>query len=140
MIIVLGIILVLAVVFGPGLWARWMLARHGDPRPDFPGTGGELARHLLDEGGLSEIRVEITTDDGEHRIIVSDNGQGVAEQDRERIFEAFQTGSGPARSRDRSSGIGLAIVKKIAEAHGGRAWVESDRHPGARLHVAFPSV
>lgn len=63
MIVILGIILVLAAVFGPGLWARWVLARHGDPRPDFPGTGGELARHLLDEGGLAEIRVEITEED-----------------------------------------------------------------------------
>ena len=65
MIIILGIILVLALVFGPSLWARWMLARHGDPRPDFPGTGGELARHLLDEGGLREVRVE-TTHEGDH--------------------------------------------------------------------------
>ena len=65
MVVILGIILVLAAVFGPGLWARWVLARHGDPRPDFPGTGGELARHLLDEGGLAEIRVEITGE-GDH--------------------------------------------------------------------------
>lgn len=65
MVVILGIIVVLAVVFGPGLWARWVLARHGDPRSDFLGAGGELARHLLDEGGLAEIRVEITGE-GDH--------------------------------------------------------------------------
>ena len=65
LVVILGIILVLAAIFGPGLWARWVLARHSDPRPDFPGTGGELARHLLDEGGLAEIGVEITGD-GDH--------------------------------------------------------------------------
>jgi len=65
LIVIVGVIVVLAAVFGPGLWARWVMARHGDPRPDFPGTGGELARHLLDDGGLAEIRVE-STGEGDH--------------------------------------------------------------------------
>ncbi len=54
------IALILGLVFGPGLWARWVLSRHADDRPDFPGTGGELARHLLDEAGLETVRVEHT--------------------------------------------------------------------------------
>ncbi len=54
-----------AAVFGPALWTRWIMARHADDRPDFPGTGGELARHLLDEAGLREIGVE-ETDVGDH--------------------------------------------------------------------------
>ena len=62
--ILIGII-VLAVVFGPSLWARAVLSWYGDDRPDFPGTGGELARHLLDEGGLAEVKVEVT-DLGDH--------------------------------------------------------------------------
>jgi hypothetical protein len=53
-------IAVLAVVFGPALWARGILAWHGDDRPDFPGSGGELARHLLDESGLEAVKVEAT--------------------------------------------------------------------------------
>jgi Zn-dependent membrane protease YugP len=59
------IALILGLVFGPGLWARWVLSRHADDRPDFPGTGGELARHLLDEAGLETVRVE-HTDQGDH--------------------------------------------------------------------------
>ena len=58
-------IAVLAAVFGPSLWARGVLAWYGDDRPDFPGTGGELARHLLDEGGLAGVKVE-ATDAGDH--------------------------------------------------------------------------
>ena len=50
--------IVLLVVFGPSLWARSVLRWHAEPRPDFPGTGGELARHLLDENGLESVTVE----------------------------------------------------------------------------------
>lgn len=59
------IVVVLALVFGPSFWARWVLARHSNDRPDFPGTGGELARHLLDEAGLQAVPVE-QTDRGDH--------------------------------------------------------------------------
>jgi Zn-dependent membrane protease YugP len=58
-------LIVLAIVFGPQLWVRHVLARHATDRPDLPGTGGELARHLLDEAGLRGVAVEIT-DAGDH--------------------------------------------------------------------------
>lgn len=64
-LILLGLAAVLAAVFGPSLWAKWVLNRHAAPRSDFPGTGGELARHLLDSSGLQEIRVDIA-DEGDH--------------------------------------------------------------------------
>ena len=51
---------IVAVVFGPSLWARWVLFRYGKHRADFPGTGGELARHLLDTAGLEAVPVEMT--------------------------------------------------------------------------------
>src|SRR5882724_6145013 len=60
-----GALLVLAIVFGPQLWIRRVLAQHGTERPDFPGTGAELARHLLDEAGLQAVPVE-ETDKGDH--------------------------------------------------------------------------
>ncbi len=58
-------IAVVAAVFGPSIWARTVLKWYGDDRPDFPGTGGELARHLLDEGGLTQVKLEVT-DLGDH--------------------------------------------------------------------------
>jgi len=65
--IILGLatVMLLAVLFGPQVWVRRVLTRHGVDRPDLPGTGGELARHLLDEAGLRTVKVELTRD-GDH--------------------------------------------------------------------------
>lgn len=57
-LVALGIIALLALIFGPQLWIRSTMARHSRARADFPGTGGELARHLLDEAGLTHVKVE----------------------------------------------------------------------------------
>jgi hypothetical protein len=51
-------LLILGLIFGPQAWIRSVMSRHGQERADFPGTGGELARHLLDEAGLQEVKVE----------------------------------------------------------------------------------
>lgn len=56
----IGVLLILALTILPTLWVRAVLARHGRNRPDFPGTGGELARHLLDGMGLEAVKVEET--------------------------------------------------------------------------------
>ena len=58
-LLLLGL-LVLALLFGPQLWARYTLQRHSKPRPDFPGSGGQLARHLLDRYRLDHVQVEST--------------------------------------------------------------------------------
>src|SRR5258708_18723125 len=64
-LLAVGALVFLAIVFGPQLWIRRVLAQHGGERPDFPGTGAELARHLLDEAGLQAVPVE-ETDKGDH--------------------------------------------------------------------------
>lgn len=60
-----AMMLLIAMVFGlavlPQMWVRRTLQQHSQERPDFPGTGGEFARHLLDEMRLSHVRVEETT-------------------------------------------------------------------------------
>ncbi len=61
----LSVVLVLLLVFGPQLWIQHAMRKHGGERPDLPGTGGELARHLLDEAGLADVPVE-ATDIGDH--------------------------------------------------------------------------
>jgi Zn-dependent membrane protease YugP len=60
-----GILLLLAVVFGPQMWVRHAMRRHAAERDDFPGTGGELARHLLDLADLRDVEVEIAPQ-GDH--------------------------------------------------------------------------
>ena len=62
--IILGII-VFAVVFGPQIWAKRTFARYSQPQDHFPGTGGELARHLLNMSNLNEIKLE-ETETGDH--------------------------------------------------------------------------
>ncbi|TKB65397.1 MAG: zinc metallopeptidase [Nitrospira sp.] len=63
--VVLLLIIVAIVIFGPQLWTRRVFAQHSTPRPDYPGTGAELARHLLDQLDLQHIKVEMTQQ-GDH--------------------------------------------------------------------------
>jgi Zn-dependent membrane protease YugP len=58
--VILGLLLIIALAVLPSLWVRAVIARHSVNRPDFPGTGGELARHLLDGMGLPQVKVEET--------------------------------------------------------------------------------
>jgi Zn-dependent membrane protease YugP len=64
-ILLLALAILLVVLLGPQWWVRHVLERHGVERPDLPGTGGELARHLLDTAGLLSVKVELTGD-GDH--------------------------------------------------------------------------
>lgn len=63
--IILLALLGILLVFGPQFWAQYVLRRHSKHQDHFPGTGGELARHLLDRQGLLNVRVE-QTDSGDH--------------------------------------------------------------------------
>lgn len=62
----LAVLALLALIFGPSWWVRSVMRRHGGDRPDFPGTGGELARHLLDTYGLPAVPVEETPSGSDH--------------------------------------------------------------------------
>ncbi|MGM0679389.1 MAG: zinc metallopeptidase [Pseudomonadota bacterium] len=63
---VLILLLLLGLFFGPGLWARYTFKRYSTPRKDIPGTGGELARHLLDRFGMQSFQVEVAGTEGDH--------------------------------------------------------------------------
>lgn len=63
--IVLAVVALFAILLLPQLWVQATIARNGKDRPDLPGSGGELARHLLDRFGLETVGVE-ATDLGDH--------------------------------------------------------------------------
>ena len=83
------------------------------------------------------VEVTIERDDEDVRISVRDHGSGVPEEDREAVFERYFRSTGNALAP--GTGIGLAVVRQLAELHGGSAWVE-DAAPGARFVVRLPAA
>jgi two-component system sensor histidine kinase MprB len=79
--------------------------------------------------------VEVTVRNGE--VVVADHGPGVAEEDIPRVFDRFYRAAA-ARSKP-GAGLGLAIVREAAEAHGGRASLESTAG-GARFKLSLPAT
>jgi signal transduction histidine kinase len=72
------------------------------------------------------------------RFVVQDDGPGIAEDQRELVFERFhRTDTGRARSSG-GTGLGLAIVRAIAEAHHGRVRAKSGALGGARIELELP--
>lgn len=97
-----------------------------------------LIGNALDHMGPCDrplVEIEVREEPDRHLLVVRDNGRGVEPDERERIFEMFH--SVPREGGRKGTGIGLAIVKKIAELHGGRAWVENAPGAGAAFHVTL---
>ena len=59
------VLVIVAIVFVPGLWVRRVMDRYSEPEDRYSGTGAQLARHLLDKSGLESVAVESTAD-GDH--------------------------------------------------------------------------
>ena len=98
-------------------------------------------RNLADNAvrhGRSQVAVSTTSENGVAVIRVDDDGAGVPEADRQRIFERFVR-LDEARARDDGgSGLGLAIVAQIARAHGGTVRVEDSPLGGAQFTMELP--
>jgi signal transduction histidine kinase len=84
----------------------------------------------------AEIRVEARDAGDAHEFRVRDNGPGIAPEFHDRIWGIFQTLQ--PRDKVESTGIGLAIVKKIVEAQGGRVAIESALGEGATFLFTWP--
>ena len=95
-----------------------------------------LLENALRHGG-GAVEVHLSMADGQALLEMRDHGQGVPEAALPRLFERFYQAD-PSRSAEAGSGIGLALVKGIVEAHGGRVTVEN-AHPGLRVKVWLPT-
>ena len=60
MLLVVGALLVIALIFGPSLWVKFVMRRYSSEKPEMPGTGGELAKHLIERFSLKDVKVEVT--------------------------------------------------------------------------------
>jgi len=95
------------------------------------------ARKYAPEG--RPYRVTVQRDRRDVLIAVSDHGPGVAKRDRERIFEPFERADDRLSRATEGSGIGLSLVRHVARAHGGRAYVESELNKGATFILRIPA-
>jgi PAS domain S-box-containing protein len=93
-------------------------------------------RHTPDS---SNIWVRLQAVDDGALLTVEDDGPGVPHRLRHAIFEPFRQGP-TASSHAPGTGIGLSLVGRFAELHGGRAWVEDRAGGGAAFHVFLPSA
>ena len=86
-------------------------------------------------GGRVEIR--LTAQGGTFCLSVRDHGPGIPPERQKTLFRPFQRGE-TGSAGEKSTGLGLSIVKRIVEGHGGRIWVESQPGAGATFYVEIP--
>ena len=65
MVFATGALIVVAIIFGPSLWVKLVMWRYSTEKPEMPGTGGELAKHLIERFSLKDVKVE-ETEQGDH--------------------------------------------------------------------------
>lgn len=99
-----------------------------------------LVDNAIKYGGSGPITVRLRPGrrGEELRLSVTDQGLGIAADEQRKIFERFYRTRAVRNTSIRGSGIGLALVKHITEAHGGRVWVESEPGKGSTFVVTLP--
>lgn len=95
---------------------------------------GNALKHARRDG--AEIVISAAEAGPSYEFTVKDNGPGIAHEFQDRIWGIFQTLE--ARDKVEGTGIGLALVKKIVDSQGGRAWVESEPGEGATFKFLWP--
>ncbi len=85
----------------------------------------------------SNVKLTTETEGPWVKITIADQGPGIPEEAKERIFERFYQAG---RDRRQGAGLGLAITKEIVTVHGGRIWAENLPSGGAAFHIILPTA
>ena len=123
------------------MYNSWLTRRSNDT-----GSGADSSRieQVLDnllsnalkyspEGAVVRLHMTPGRDEGLLFVAVMDAGPGIPAEEVPHIFERFYQGRTKSRHASVGSGLGLALAKKVVEAHGGRIWVESEAGKGTTV-------
>lgn len=110
-----------------------------------PTRAGQVVGNLLSNaskyspaGSTITVEVKRATEDGFLEVAVTDEGIGIAEEERQRIFDPFFRARNAGRTGSGGIGLGLYIARALTELQGGRLWFESAPAQGSTFHVTFP--
>lgn len=84
------------------------------------------------------IRTTVSQENGSIKFAVSDTGEGIPQEDLERVFEPFYRGPVQTADRTPGTGLGLALAKSLVELHGGKVWAESEPQKGSAFYFTIP--
>ncbi|WP_077531648.1 sensor histidine kinase [Vreelandella utahensis] len=117
-----------ATLTTPGHWPEGTIACN---REALVGACLNLINNSL-EAGANELALEVSGQDGEVRFCITDNGPGLSAEEAERVTEAFVT------TKSHGTGLGLAVVKAVVQAHKGRFELVSDGRSGTSAIITLP--
>lgn len=86
----------------------------------------------------SHVKVALEPRDDGILLSVEDEGIGIADEEMDKLFRPFATPAAKGTAGEKSTGLGLVIVRRIVEGHGGEIWVESEVDVGTTFHVWLP--
>jgi signal transduction histidine kinase len=115
------------------------LVVHADPQALRLALDNLLDNALQHGAAGQRVVLAVAVDRGGRAVVsITDEGEGVSRRDRLRIWHPFARLSAPGQP-ERNGGLGLAIVRAVAEGHGGDAWVEPASRGGARFCISLPA-
>lgn len=102
----------------------------------------EVVLNLMSNAGrfteYGGVRVKAWQEGGDVVVSVADTGPGIAEEDKDKLFQPFQQLDGTLRRRHGGSGLGLSISKNFVDLHNGKIWFESKKGVGTTLFFRLP--
>ena len=117
---------------------------HNNPAPVScrPNEIRRAVRNLVENAVAYGFRadVQINDSDSGYEIVVEDDGPGIPEDDRQRVFEPFVRLESSRNTATGGTGLGLTLVKAIAEGHGGSIALENREHGGLRARMILPRI